>query len=44
MRLCQGLIDGETYEQTTIIPPETLDYTNYADWMERNGVTEDAPF
>ncbi len=44
VRLCQGLIDGETYEQTTIIPPETLDYTNYADWMERNGVTEDAPF
>ena len=44
VRLCQGLINGETYEQTTIIPPETLDYTNYAEWMERNGVTEDAPF
>ena len=44
VRLCKGLINGETYEQRTIIPPETLDYTNYADWMTRNGVTEDAPF
>ena len=44
VRLCDGLIKGETYEATTIIPPETLDYTNYADWMVRNGVTEDAPF
>lgn len=44
VRLCDGLIKGETYEQTTIIPPETLDYTNYAEWMERNGVTEEAPF
>lgn len=44
VRLCDGLIKGETFEATTIIPPETLDYTNYADWMVRNGVTEDAPF
>lgn len=44
VRECDGLIKGQTYEQSTIIPPETLDYTNYADWMARNGVTEDAPF
>jgi ribose transport system substrate-binding protein len=39
-----GLTQGETYDARVIIPPETLDYTNYADWMVRNGVTEDAPF
>ena len=44
VRLCDSLIKGGTSEATVIIPPETLDYTNYADWMVRNGVTEDAPF
>lgn len=44
VRLCDGLIRGETYEATTIILPETLDSANYADWMVRNGITEDAPF
>lgn len=44
VKLAAGLLSGETYEARTIIPPETLDYTNYADWMTRNGVTEEAPF
>lgn len=44
IKLAYGLTQGETYDARVIIPPETLDYTNYADWMERNGVTEDAPF
>lgn len=44
VRLAYGLTQGEEYESRVIIPPETLDYTNYKDWMERNGVTEDAPF
>ncbi|MDI9506088.1 MAG: sugar ABC transporter substrate-binding protein [Clostridiales bacterium] len=44
IKLAYGLTQGETYDARVIIPPETLDYTNYADWMVRNGVTEDAPF
>ncbi len=44
IKLAYGLTQGEAYDARVIIPPETLDYTNYADWMVRNGVTEDAPF
>lgn len=44
VKLAAGLIAGETYEAKVIIPPATLDYTNYQTWLDENNITADAPF
>jgi ribose transport system substrate-binding protein len=44
VKLAAGLIDGEAYEARVIIPPATLDHTNYQDWLDANNITSDAPF
>lgn len=44
VRMCDGLIRGESCEATTIIPPETLECADTAGWMLQNGVAENVPF
>lgn len=44
IKLVNGLINGETYDQTIIIPPENLDRTNYQEYLDKNGITPDAPY
>lgn len=45
VQLCADLISGaKEYEQTTIIPTENVDRENYKEYMEKNGITEDAPY
>ena len=45
VQLCADLISGaKSYEQTTIIPTENVDRTNYKEYMEKNGITEESPY
>ena len=44
LEITAKLINGETVEMRTIIPPSNLDYTNYQAWLDEKGITPDAPY
>jgi ribose transport system substrate-binding protein len=44
VEIAAGLINGESFEQETIIPAQCLDVTNYQQWMDDNHITADAPY
>jgi ribose transport system substrate-binding protein len=44
VEMAAGLINGETYEQKTIIPAKCLDIKTYKAWLDENHITADAPY
>jgi ribose transport system substrate-binding protein len=44
LEIVQKLINGETVEEKTIIPPLNVDRENYEQYLSDNGITEDAPY
>lgn len=44
LEIVDKLIKGEEIPMRTIIPPSNLDYTNYQEWLDENGITPDAPY
>jgi hypothetical protein len=42
--MAAGLLEGKTYPQQTIIPPENLTKDTYQKWLDDNFITPDAPF
>jgi len=44
VKLVDGLIKGESFESKIIIPAQSVDRTNYKDYMTAYGITEDAPY
>ncbi|MDR2457064.1 MAG: substrate-binding domain-containing protein [Clostridiales Family XIII bacterium] len=44
LEIVQQLIDGETVPAETIIPPQNVDRENYKQYLEDNGITDEAPY
>jgi ribose transport system substrate-binding protein len=42
--IVQKLINGETVEARTIIPPVNVDRDNYEQYLSDNGITDEAPY